>query len=88
MTTLVISDAIAVAYALFDAGFKPCYSSSICESLTAGYGKLHEYGDWEYPLVLDSVDDTSITPWEVVKYSYVPIDLTTKKKGRKCQLSK
>lgn len=31
-------------------GEKPFYSTGICESLTCGYGKLDEYGYFEFPL--------------------------------------
>lgn len=31
-------------------GFKPCFSTGICGSLTAGYGRLSDNGYWEYPL--------------------------------------
>lgn len=34
----------------WEAGEKPGFSTGICESLTCGYGKLDEYGYWEFPL--------------------------------------
>ena len=48
---LPIDDKIAIAEALWLAGFKPCYSSDVCDTLIAGYGNL-DY-DFEYPLCLD-----------------------------------
>lgn len=34
----------------WEAGEKPNFSTSICERLTCGYGKLDEFGYWEFPL--------------------------------------
>jgi len=34
----------------WEAGKTPMFSTGICESLTCGYGKLDEYGYWEFPL--------------------------------------
>lgn len=34
----------------WESGEKPTFSTGICESLTCGYGKLDEYGYWEFPL--------------------------------------
>jgi hypothetical protein len=34
----------------FENGERPSYSTGICESVTAGYGRLDDYGYWEYPL--------------------------------------
>ena len=31
-------------------GENPTYSTSICGSLTAGYGRCDVYGYWEFPL--------------------------------------
>lgn len=38
---------------MYKEGQPPSYSSGICESITAGYGRLDEYGYWEYPLMVD-----------------------------------
>lgn len=35
---------------LFMAGEPPTFSTGICESVTAGYGKLDVHGYWEFPL--------------------------------------
>ena len=32
------------------------FSSGICETLTAGYGKIDQYGYWEFPLPSNFVD--------------------------------
>ena len=37
----------------FISGEKPSYSHSIAEYITAGYGHLDEYGEWEFPLCVD-----------------------------------
>lgn len=34
----------------FKAGETPCFSTGICESVTAGYGDCDFYGYWEFPL--------------------------------------
>jgi hypothetical protein len=34
----------------WEAGEDPCFSTGICESTTCGYGKLDEYGYWQFPL--------------------------------------
>ena len=34
-------------------GEKPTFSTGICGSLTAGYGRLDELGYWEFPLYVD-----------------------------------
>lgn len=41
------------AYALYIAGHSPNFSKGICDSVTAGYGRLDYYGYWEYPLIVD-----------------------------------
>lgn len=43
-------DAMSQAYVWYREGKLPSYSSGICESLTAGYGRLDELGYWEFPL--------------------------------------
>ena len=55
---LDIDDKIAIAEALWLAGFKPCYSSDVCGELIAGYGNL-DY-DFEYPLYLDKNGNVEI----------------------------
>lgn len=34
----------------YASGERPTFSTGICGSLTCGYGKLSEYGYWEFPL--------------------------------------
>lgn len=43
-------EAMSQAYTWLLEGIEYSYSQGICGSLTAGYGKLDEYGYWEYPL--------------------------------------
>lgn len=31
-------------------GIEPAFSEGVCGSLTCGYGKLDNYGYWQYPL--------------------------------------
>ncbi|CAH9015109.1 hypothetical protein VP501E541_P0280 [Vibrio phage 501E54-1] len=38
------------AYQWYESGETPRYSKGICDTITAGYGKLDKYGYWEYPL--------------------------------------
>jgi hypothetical protein len=40
-------------YYVYGSGCAPSFSSGICESVTAGYGRLDYYGYWEYPLIVD-----------------------------------
>ena len=42
-----------LAYEKYEAGEVPSYSKGICDSVTAGYGRLDDYGYWEYPLIVD-----------------------------------
>lgn len=37
----------------FLSGEKPSFSHDIADQITAGYGKLGVYGDWEFPLTVD-----------------------------------
>ncbi|CAM0067906.1 hypothetical protein VPHK406_0270 [Vibrio phage K406] len=46
----VYYEAMAQAYVWYREGKLPTYSTGICGSLTAGYGRLDELGYWEYPL--------------------------------------
>jgi hypothetical protein len=39
-----------IAAFLFAAGVKPKYSTDIAGYLTSGYGRLDDYGFWEYEL--------------------------------------
>lgn len=57
-TTLEWEDRLSIGYALFEAGFKPTYSTSITDDLIAGYGEL-DY-DFEYPVWLDK--DGNVEP--------------------------
>lgn len=41
------------AYRRFKDGVVPTYSTGICESTTAGYGKLDDNGYWEFPLYVN-----------------------------------
>lgn len=34
-------------------GERPAYSHNIAGEITAGYGNLCPYGEWEYPLTVD-----------------------------------
>lgn len=38
---------------LFSSGVAPTYSTGICDSVTAGYGKLDQLGYFEFPLIVD-----------------------------------
>ena len=40
----------AEALRLWKIGMRPKFSAGVCGSLTCGYGKLDEYGYWQYPL--------------------------------------
>lgn len=31
-------------------GIKPSFSSNIADQITCGYGRLYNWGEWEYPL--------------------------------------
>ncbi len=44
-----------IAYEKHESGEPPKYSTGICGSITAGYGRLDDYGYWEYPLIVDQV---------------------------------
>lgn len=50
---MTYEEQVAKAYELYFAGVKPSYSTGICESITAGYGKLDYLGYFEYPLEVD-----------------------------------
>lgn len=58
-----LSDAYTVAYALYDAGFKPHFSTDVTDALVAGYGDLNY--DFQYPLMLDT--DNQIIAWPHVR---------------------
>lgn len=59
---LIEVDRIAVAYALYDSGCVPSWSSNVADQLIAGFGELDH--DFEYPLYLI---DGEIQPWADVK---------------------
>lgn len=59
---LIEVDRIAVAYALYDSGCIPSWSTNVADQLIAGYGELE--GDFEYPLYLI---DGGIQQWKDVK---------------------
>lgn len=64
---LCYEDQVAVAYALYRAGWEPEWSSNIADMLTAGY-TCNEYGSFVYPLMIDdSEGKAEIVPWETVK---------------------
>lgn len=42
-----------IAKILYWLNFKPCFSTNICDELTAGYGKLDFNGFWQYQLPYD-----------------------------------
>jgi hypothetical protein len=50
--TLTLEDRLAIATAVefHNKGVSPRFSMGICEELTVGYGKIDEYGYWEFPL--------------------------------------
>lgn len=39
-----------IAAFLHAVGERPCFSNSIADTLTCGYGQLDDYGFWEFPL--------------------------------------
>lgn len=52
------------AYRRYEAGEKPYYSTSFfTEEITAGYGFLDDFGEWEFPLNVDQ-DSFEIIPLE------------------------
>lgn len=51
------------AYRRYEAGEKPSFSTGICESITAGYGRLDEYGYWEFSLYVEN-ESMEILPLE------------------------
>lgn len=59
---LEYEDEIAIAEALYLAGFKPNYSHNICDELIAGYGKL-DY-DFQYPLMLTDAGEVILIFFE------------------------
>lgn len=40
----------SIAEQIYITGRKPSFSSNICNDLTCGYGKLSDWGDWQFPL--------------------------------------
>lgn len=60
-------DEICIAYALYDAGFVPCWSHDYADNLICGFGDS-PYG-FRYELVVSDPQDISsgIVPWEQVK---------------------
>lgn len=43
--------------------YEPMYSTGICGSITAGYGRCDEYGYFEFPLKVNQ-DTYEVTPYE------------------------
>ena len=65
---LSADDRVAIAYAMYDAGFTPCWSHDVCDSLIAGYGDCMM--GFRYELVVDDergTADARIVPWAEVK---------------------
>lgn len=44
------------AFTRYLRGDRLSFSSGICESLTAGFGEINNYGYWEYPLPAKFID--------------------------------
>ena len=64
MTQLNMQDRTAVAHALYDAGFKPDWSSDIADNLISGFGTIWKDGEFQYPLY---VINGKIQDWGWVK---------------------
>lgn len=45
--------AITIATEFHNKEVTPSFSTGICGELTVGYGKIDEYGYWEFPLPLE-----------------------------------
>ena len=58
-----LDESVLEAYKRYGKGEKPTWSTGICESLTAGYGKCDDYGYFEFPLVI-SETTSEILSWE------------------------
>ena len=54
------------AYEYYESWTTPCFSTGICGSVTAGYGRLDFYGYWEYPLFVDQ-NNLKVVPLESTK---------------------
>ena len=61
---LTFADKEAIAYALYDAGCQPLYSSDYANSTICGFGDGNGY--FEYQLVYDE-EENKVIPWELVK---------------------
>jgi hypothetical protein len=64
MSLLNDQDRCAVAHALYDAGFKPTWSSDVADNLIAGYGDMDKHGEFIYPLY---VVNGEVKDWPYVK---------------------
>lgn len=64
---ITFEDEICIAYALFDAGFEPCWSHDYSDNLICGYGDSPH--GFKYELVVTDCEDISkgILPWSEVK---------------------
>lgn len=64
---ITFEDEVCIAYALFDAGFEPCWSHDYADNLICGYGD--SVGGFKYELLVHDLHDISqgIIPWEAVK---------------------
>lgn len=50
------------AYEMLFSGEQPTYSTGICENITCGFGRLDEYGYFEFPLTMEE-DKIVIEPF-------------------------
>lgn len=61
-----MTEAEAIAHALYQAGEQPTYSTGICGTITCGYGELDCNGYWEFPLDVNTLtqakNEGTITP--------------------------
>lgn len=64
---ITFEDEVCIAYALFDAGFEPCWSHDYADNLICGYGDGGS--GFKYELVVADLQDSSkgIIPWAEVK---------------------
>uniref|UniRef100_A0AB39CEC4 Uncharacterized protein n=1 Tax=Pseudomonas phage HRDY3 TaxID=3236930 RepID=A0AB39CEC4_9VIRU len=64
---LCFEDRMCIAYALFDTGFAPAWSTNFADELIAGYGE-DTYGfKYELLVIREEADKWGIVPWAEVK---------------------
>lgn len=63
------SDRVAIAYALYDAGFEPYWTTDIMDELVVGYGDSPIGPVYELVPVDGCDSSKGIEPWEKVKAS-------------------